>query len=241
MILIEGSNLVREALRSGLRIRTLVATEDRWEREKGWLRELEEEQGAEIALVSKAAMRAISAVETPPGIIAVADRLQAAFTEEPVPARFAAFLFSIRDPGNLGTLVRTAEAAGFEFLACSPDTADPEQPKVIRASGGSIFRVPVIEIAQPDSYLKSLIAAGVAVYALQPRGGANPGQLQVRTPAMILVGSESHGLPSSLPAGCQPLSIPMAGKVESLNASTAAAICFYYFAFFSAGARKQES
>jgi len=228
-LLIEGRKLLREALASGIDVREVFVTSDAWEQEKRWLGPLENGAVA-VTLIGQAALERLSTLETPPGILAIAARPAA--PAHAAPRRFGALLFSIRDPGNLGALIRSAEAAGFEFVACSKDTADPMQPKVLRASMGSCFRVPVFRVADTEEYLEGMRKSGVRLYGLQPRDGKILTETEVKAPALVLIGSESHGLPADLP-DYHPVSIPMAGKVESLNAAMAATVCFYYFAFFS--------
>jgi TrmH family RNA methyltransferase len=230
-LVIEGRTLLKDALASGIELRELFVTSRVWEREKKWLGALED-QGIDIAVVGESAMERLSTVETPPGVLAIAARPRVAVRSDMEPRRFGALLFSMRDPGNLGTLVRSAEGAGFEFVACSRDTTDPMQPKALRASMGSCFRVPVFRLPRAEEYLSRMASRGVLLYGLQPRNGKNIVEVKVKAPALVLVGSESHGLPSDLPE-FQPISIPMAGRVESLNAAMAATLCFYYFAFFS--------
>jgi TrmH family RNA methyltransferase len=169
-------------------------------------------------------MRDVTTLETPPGILAVARKA----SQEPkqAPAGTAIFANSIRDPGNLGTLIRSAEAAGCEFLACSHDTVDPYSPKVLRASMGSIFRVSVFKVPDTKSYLESLRTIGVAVYALSPHKGINLFAFRTKRPFVLIVGGETAGMPSEYePDGF--LKIPMSDKVESLNAAVAGSIAIF--------------
>lgn len=226
--IVEGKRLFHEALESGILFEMILVTEPVIRMEKRTLFELEN-AGAEILFVTPAILNRLSNVEKNQGILGIASRVTAPAPEKP--KRFAGLLHSLRDPGNFGTLIRTAEATGCEFLAYSADCADPFQPKVVRASMGSIFRVPLAKIARISDYLTDLRASGVHLYALSPHGGVSLDTFQPEFPALIIVGSESGILPEDL-AGEQTISIPMQGKVESLNAGIAAAICFYQFHHF---------
>jgi TrmH family RNA methyltransferase len=108
------------------------------------------------------------------------------------------------------------------------DCVDPYQPKVVRASMGSIFRVPFFEVQDPIEYLQKSTASGVHIYGMFPKGGHNLLKAKTLYPALLLIGSENEGLPENLPIEIR-LSIPMKGNVESINAAMAATIGFYFF------------
>lgn len=130
--------------------------------------------------------------------------------------------WGVADPGNVGSLVRTAAAFGFG-VAIGPGCADPWAPKVLRAAAGGHFAAPLAEVAEVDE----LVDLGVTPVAAVPRGGRPPDELPgVATPA-VLVGSEAHGLPPEVVAGAElRVTIPVRG-VESLNAAVAGAIVAY--------------
>jgi len=226
--IVEGKRLFHEALESGILFEMVLVTEPVIRTMKSMLFKLEN-AGMEILLVTPAILNRLSDVEKSQGILGIARRVSAPAPEKP--QGFAGLLHSLRDPGNFGALIRTAEATGCEFLAYSADCADPFQPKVVRASMGSIFRVPLVKISQISDYLENLRGSGVHLYALSPRGGVSLDSFQPEFPALMIVGSESGILPENL-TGAQTISIPMKGKVESLNAGIAAAICFYQFRHF---------
>lgn len=223
--IIEGQKLLTDALQSGVRIKEVYFTENWRRRESGELRKLEK-AGADILLISDGLMRKISEMKTPAGMLAVAEKPLE--TVKQPPKGFAAFLYSVRDPGNFGTLIRAAEAAGADFLAYTSDCVEPYQAKVVRASAGSIFRLPLLEVANATDFLHELIASGVQVYGLYTDGGEDLFRISPEMPALLVIGSESHGLQPDLAVG-KKIRIPMAGRVESLNAAMAGAICFYHF------------
>jgi TrmH family RNA methyltransferase len=218
---IEGKRLFKEAVESGVEINEVYVTKGTWNKELA--RGL---KNPEIITIPNSLMASLSTVETPPGILAVAYRKS--ISEPVLDHGFAAFLWSVRDPGNLGTIVRSAEATGCKFIACSPDCADAYLPKVVRASMGSIFRVPIVTVANPKDYLASLRNRGISVYGLVPRDGINLFAAQIGNPSMVLIGGEAFGFPDELPVDHK-IQIPMSGKVESLNTGVATSIAFYRF------------
>src|SRR5262245_61498250 len=177
--LIEGRKLLEEAIDSGVAFEEVFATSEFQKREARLLKRLD----LEVVEVSPSLMKVISDVETPQGVVAVALRPS---SSEPVPlAHHAGFLFSIRDPGNMGTIFRSAEAAGCDFLALTSDCVDPYQPKVVRASMGSVFRVPFIVVSDPISYLQKSKMAGIHIYGMFPKGGQNLLKAKPIYPALL--------------------------------------------------------
>lgn len=138
--------------------------------------------------------------------------------------------WQVQDPGNLGSLVRTAEGSGCCALlaARAPGgaVADPFSPRALRGAAGSAFRIPVIEWqGAPAALARALADEGFRRVACQAHGGLAPEDADLRGSVAILVGSEAHGLPAELTAPpCEALTIPLAGAAESLNASAAAAV-----------------
>jgi TrmH family RNA methyltransferase len=137
-------------------------------------------------------------------------------------------LVDVADPGNAGTLVRTAEAAGAGAVVCCGATADPFAPKAVRAAAGSAFRLPVIVELDPVAALQVLGSGGLARVGLAA-GAAEPyDAVDLTRPTAIVLGNEAHGLPDVVTTALDRLlSIPMAGDTESLNVAAAGAIvCF---------------
>jgi TrmH family RNA methyltransferase len=217
--IIEGKRLFHEAMESGLEIKEVFAT-------PGGMNDLKlgDSNNFEVFLIPDSLMAEISQLETPPGILAIAKRkVQSAIN---LNRGFAAFAWSIRDPGNFGTIIRTAEATGCRFIACSPDSVDAYSSKVIRASMGSVFRVPTFTVPDPEQYLSD--QPNVQLCGLVPREGVNLFESSIPEPSMIVLGGETTGLPETVSLHYK-FSIPMAGTVESLNVGVAASIAFYHF------------
>jgi TrmH family RNA methyltransferase len=219
--IIEGKRLFREALESGIEIKEVFVT-PAGKSDVG----LTDSNNFEVFLVPDSLMAEISPLETPPGILAVAKRkVQPAITLD---RGFAAFAWSIRDPGNFGTIIRSAEATGCRFLACSADTVDAYSSKVIRASMGSVLRVPIFTVPDPEQYLSGQRKNNIQLCGLAPREGANLFEALIPEPSMIVIGGETTGLPDTISLDYK-FNIPMAGTVESLNVGVAASIAFYHF------------
>lgn len=137
-------------------------------------------------------------------------------------------LDSLRDPGNMGTVIRTAEAMGVDAVAVSPDCADLWSPKVLRAAMGSAFRLPVCVCELPAA-VAELRGAGVACYAaaLSPTA-ADIRSLSFREGGALVIGNEGSGVSPQVIEACGGCAvIPMAGRTESLNAAAAAAVCLW--------------
>ena len=175
-----------------------------------------------LELVSEVQMEQMSGQDTPPGILAVAriPKMKAILNEGMVLA-----LDGIANPGNMGTIIRTAEWFGIKNIVCSEDCVELWNPKVIQATMGSLFRMNVVS-KDLESYLKAEKAKGKAIYGALLEG-ENLFQKTAWEDGVIVIGSESHGIRSNIvPLITHPITIPRAsGSVtESLNASMATGI-----------------
>lgn len=137
-------------------------------------------------------------------------------------------LENIQDPGNLGTMLRTAEAAGMTGIIMSGDCTDIFSPKVVRASMGSIFRMPFIYCEDFIKALNKIKEKGITIYAAYLHGGVPYKEIEFDSNYAILIGNEGNGLTdSAVNAANKRVFIPMSGEIESLNAAVAAAILMY--------------
>jgi TrmH family RNA methyltransferase len=133
-------------------------------------------------------------------------------------------LHNVRDPGNAGTLIRSADAAGASGVVFSGHSVDPFNPKTLRASAGSVFHVPVA-VAELEDAIAVLHAKGATVYATVVRGGVSHRDVDLRAPSVVLIGNEADGLDEATLAQCDgAISIEMAGESESLNAGVAGSL-----------------
>jgi len=218
-IAIEGPHLIAEALRSGMELETIFVRED--------ARELLSELGLteeSAVVVSREVFTSAVATETSQGIAALAYP-----PKEKMPA-VAGGLFllleRIQDPGNLGTLVRSAEAFGVAAVLCLPGTADVWNQKALRASAGSVFRVPVIAVE--TDRLIAMQGAGMRLIAAVAREGGTPEAVDLRGGCALMIGNEGAGLSVELLAlSDERVTIPCPGPVESLNAAVAGSLLLY--------------
>ncbi|MEV4773223.1 TrmH family RNA methyltransferase [Micromonospora humida] len=186
-----------------------------------------------VSEVTDEALAALTETVTPQGVVAVCRHLDvpldAALARGP---RLVAVLAGIRDPGNAGTVLRTADAAGAGAVVFAGDTVDPYNGKCVRASAGSLFHVDVVRAGDPGAVVDTLRAAGLTVLATTGYGDSDLDDLADRgrlaAPTAWLFGAEAHGLPGELTAAADArVRVPLHGRAESLNLAAAAAVCLY--------------
>lgn len=234
LFLLEGPQAAREAL--AFRPDTVVevfATPTAMERHQD-VRDAARDAGLEIVFTTEAVLDAMADTVTPQGIVAVARQsptaLRDVFAASP---RLVAICEEVRDPGNLGTIIRAADAAGADAVVLTGRTVDPYNPKVVRATTGSLFHVPVAVGADLADTVERAHAAGLRVIAADVGGEdflARRGLLA--EPTAWLFGNEARGLEESAVAHADlALRLPIYGRAESLNLATAASVCLYETAF----------
>lgn len=213
---IEGVRLLEEAVRAGLTPRAILHTPDLDERALAALRSF---PNVPAQTVTSALLASVSETDSPAGVLAIVPFPSLAF---PLFPTFALILDRISDPGNLGTLLRTAEAAGVAAVYLMPGTVDAYNPKVVRAAMGAHFRLP---IAEKTWEALPVEAARVWVADL---AGETYTQVNWRAVQALIVGSEAAG-PSAAALSFTPhrVTIPMPGRAESLNAAVAAGILLF--------------
>lgn len=139
-------------------------------------------------------------------------------------------LENIQDPGNMGTIIRTADAAAFDGIICTKGCVDVYNSKVLRSTAGSVFHIPIIQYLRNDDISSKRLAGqlkaeGYTVYAAHPRGETSCFEEPFEGKSVIVIGNEANGVSSEMLLSCDRLlTIPMPGKAESLNASVAAAL-----------------
>lgn len=143
-------------------------------------------------------------------------------------ATFVVVCADVRDPGNAGAVFRAADAAGADAVVCCRGTADPYNPKTVRASAGSVLHLPVVAAGEAADVLAELGRFGLRRLGAVARGGVPYTEADLRGPVALVLGNEAAGLPDSVSEAIDDrVTIPMAGKAESLNVSLAAAVlCF---------------
>jgi TrmH family RNA methyltransferase len=224
---IEGPVLVAEALAAGIEVIEVLA-------EAGAAPEVVAEahrRGIEVRVVTGDVLARSLDTTTPQGIAAVARRPEVDLATALAAAAagpLTVVLVDVSDPGNAGTLLRAAEAAGASAVLFCEGSVDPCNPKCVRASAGSLFHLPVSSGGEALAVLEGLGEAGVRRLATVVRDGTPYDQVDLTGPVAVVLGSEAHGLPASLdPVLDDHLTIPMAGRSESLNVAMAGSVlCF---------------
>lgn len=216
LFLVEGRKSVEEALSSGFPAEALLLREDT--AEQGALPE-----NVKKYLLPEHVMAAVCDTRTPQGIAAV-------MRQQPVPVtgRRLVALDGVQDPGNVGTIIRTADAAGLDGVLLSPDCADPYSPKVLRATMGSVFHIPVAVAEDLPGALTELKAKGLPVISSQLDGTPFHAWKEAKDGFVLVIGSEGNGVSPAVRAlATVRLRLPMRGRAESLNAAVAAGIMMY--------------
>jgi TrmH family RNA methyltransferase len=223
LFLVEGPQAVREA--TG--VVELFGTPEALDRHAGTVAK---HADARVSPVTGDALGALSETVTPQGLVAVCRQLHV--TEVPTDARLAVVLAGIADPGNAGTVLRTADAAGADVVVFPEGTVDPYNGKCVRASAGSLFHLTVVRGGSPLAAVERMRATGLTIFAAHGYGEADldaladAGRLSRRTTWVF--GSEAHGLDPQVAAAADArVRIPIYGKAESLNLAAAAAVCLY--------------
>lgn len=222
--LVEGARLLEEASRVGI-VPTLVFFERAAINSNARVRQLVialQKQTREVHEVSATVMRALSDTETQQGIAAVLPLPKLPAKPDP---QFTLVLDRVRDPGNLGTILRTAWAASVDSVLLAPETADPFNPKVVRAAVGAHFNVPIV-VATWQEIEERL--GNVRVYLADAQGELPYTQADWSPPCALIIGGEAEGVGDEARLiAADKISIPMPGNAESLNAAVAAAILMF--------------
>lgn len=225
---VEGPKLATEALSSGARVEGLYVAE-------GYTHpvvELAVASGVRVFPLAPGVLERVATTATPQPVLAVVRASAVALDDLAGPDRSALALVvvcvDLRDPGNLGTVLRTAEAAGAEGVICCEGTVDVHNPKCLRASAGSVFHVPVVTGVNATEALGWLGARGYRRVGTRALGGRDHHDLDFSRPTALVLGNEAHGLGSELSALIDvDATIAIRGRSESLNVGMAAAVlCF---------------
>lgn len=230
LVAIEGETLLKEAIRSGLPIKTIFVS-DRVETPP-WI-----PRGVELLVLTDEVFASVVDTQHPQGIAALLIppiwNLESAFpTSSPgKPTSLLIIAAGLQDPGNLGTLIRSAEAFGATAVLTTPGTVSQWNQKALRASSGSVFRVPVVAITSAD--IPAWKSRGLRIFAAVADDPANQNAVPLANaaltePCALMIGNEGAGLSADLLAlADERISIPMPGPVESLNAAIAGSLLLY--------------
>ncbi len=218
---VEGVRLLEEAASAEWPFQFVLFTDDLSQRGKSLLGLLEARH-ISCELVDTGLFASLSDTQTSQGILAVVD-----LSPLPVPEKlsFALILDSVRDPGNLGTLLRTAAAAGVEATFLPPETTDAFAPKVVRAGMGAHFHLPIQELSW-EAIRERM--KGLTIYLAEMEGSLSCWEADLRAPLALIIGGEAEGASASARQLAQKLiTIPMPGRAESLNAAVAGGILMF--------------
>jgi TrmH family RNA methyltransferase len=222
---VEGVRLIEEALGAGI-VPALAFYAARVAEDPRAYALLEHLRAAtpEVFEASDAVMQAMSNIETPPGLLAIVP-----FPDLPTPAQpqFVLILDAVRDPGNVGAIMRSARAAGVDEILCAPGTADPYNDKVVRAAMGAHFRVP-LRVAQAWEKIEGTVRGTRRVYLADARGEIVYTRADWSRPVALIIGGEAEGASDAAQEiATARVSIPMHGGAESLNAAMAATLLLF--------------
>ncbi len=185
--------------------------------------------GVDVTLVDDRALASLSETVTPAGVVAVCRHIDAPMQHViAASARLLAICADVRDPGNAGTVIRTADAAGVDAVIMAGQSVDLYNPKTVRATVGSLFHLPLAVEPDPAAAVRAARQRGLVVLAADGAGEVDLFEADLRGPTAWLFGNEARGLSDELAAlADHRVAIPIHGRAESLNLSTAAAVCLY--------------
>lgn len=265
--MVEGPQAVREALKAHLQSPVLDAvyvTESAYERHPDIAELLEQAHGTPtpeegrrvfMRVVTDEVLAAMADSVTPQGIIAISFMVDTSFSvlwgENALNPKLIAVLSRIQDPGNAGTILRVADAAGVDLVITTKGSVDLYNPKTVRSTAGSLFHVPIIQGVELEEFAEDVKSQGIVVLAADGYGTVNlqdlidhaavlragfsgetpaevKGAFDLSRPTMWLFGNEAQGLSAEeKSAATMRIAVPVYGAAESLNVGTAAAICLY--------------
>lgn len=223
----EGAKLLDEALRAGIGVDTVYLDQNQAGPEHRGLAERARAAGAAVFETQAGVLQKVCDAVTPQPVAAVLAMVHVPLESLPLEGLTVVGV-GIQDPGNAGTVIRSAAASGSGAVVFCEGAVDIYNPKTVRASAGALFHLPLVAGPPPEAVLDHLGARGVARIATVARGGVDHDRMDWTARRALVLGSESHGLPAALETRVDDrVSIPMPASVESLNVAMAAAVlCF---------------
>lgn len=184
--------------------------------------------GVDVTAVSERVLGSLADTVSPQGVVGVAELPQPALASVLAGARLVVVCWQVADPGNLGSVVRSADAAGADAVVCTAGGVDPRNAKAVRSSAGSLFHLPVSAEAAPAAVLDACRDAGLQVVAADARGATGHTDVDLARPTAFVLGNEAHGLPQEVRDGADVVAaVPILGRAESLNLAATAAVLLY--------------
>ncbi|WP_031516052.1 23S rRNA (guanosine(2251)-2'-O)-methyltransferase RlmB [Desulfofalx alkaliphila] len=228
--IIEGVRFVEELLGSGWQVQSLFYSTKLLENSRG-KKLLEQAKGRKIDCwqISENLFKELADTETPQGVLALVDMpcydIQHILTAS---NPLLVVVDGVQDPGNLGTIIRSADAAAATGVITLKGTVDLYNPKTLRSTMGSIFHLPIITEQQPNETVNILKQKGIKIVVGEPRGGVDINQINLTQPVALVVGSEAKGAGTEITKAADlNATIPMPGNAESLNVSVACGVMLY--------------
>jgi RNA methyltransferase, TrmH family len=230
-VLLDGAHLVRDARAAGTALEIVVVEESRLqsETEEGILAQMLARDGIEVVQAQDKVFATLSPVKTPSGIAAIGRRRSTAVEEICAPdVAFVLAAVNVQDPGNVGSLLRVAEAGGVTGAFVCGTSANPYAWKALRGSMGSALRLPIVTGLTQEAAFTAMKRSGLRLVAAVPRNGRDPDAIDWSGRVGLLLGGEGLGLADEIIAACdERVSIGMAEPVESLNVAAAGAVLIY--------------
>lgn len=229
-LFIEGYRIVKDAFERNAVFEFVVTKDTTNNNDVEELLSIAENRGIKIHNTTEKVFNELSDTKTPQGILAVIHKPQYDLhTLFQTDNAFFILLENLQDPGNMGTIIRTADAAGVTGVIVSKGSVDIYNPKVLRATMGSIFHLPIVGVDEIEVMIARLKNNNFNVYAAHLEGNSNCFEVDMTHKTAIVIGNEANGISDKVAKQCQLIKIPMLGKAESLNASVSAAIITYEY------------
>ena len=230
-VLLEGTRLIEDACSAGVLIETAMFAAAGLGGSDPALRRLATALSVaktEVVAASDSVIAAASPVRTPSGVVAIGRHCPANLTSVFCRVPCIVTVVGVQDPGNIGAIIRAADAAGATGVAVTTTSADPFSWKALRGAMGSTFRIPVIDEGEPNLIIDTARGRDIAVIAAVPRGGRSLYDIDLTRPILVLVGGEAAGLEGEIAdAAHETVSVPMRQSVDSLNTAVATALIVY--------------
>jgi RNA methyltransferase, TrmH family len=223
LLVLEGERLLEDARRAGVRFESVFVSEER----EALASELEALE-LPVRRVAAELLKRTGSLKSSPGVLALCQVPQAPARESlrAGPEALVLVVVGMQDPGNLGALARSAEAAGADALVIAGPTVSPWNEKALRGSMGSLLRLPVHTFASAEEVVRELAQRGFRQVCAATRGGTDLAHFDGRGPIALWIGGETGALPEAAQR-CERVTIPMAGRVESLNVTVAASLLLF--------------
>jgi TrmH family RNA methyltransferase len=224
--LIEGPHAVEEALVWSAPVTEVFHLWDGAGRAVDRVVALARERGIPCVPVTRPVLESLDSTETPQGVVAVSERVDVGL--ETVPTGLVPVLVEVQDPGNLGAILRSADAAGSAGLVVTAGSVDLYNPKAVRSSAGSVFHLPVARDVRPEAVVSELRRRGIRIVAAAADGRESVFTSNLTGPVAVLFGNEARGLPDEVAAQADTtVRVPIEARAESLNLAAAATVILF--------------